>query len=209
MSRWNLDMELNRAMEHFLAAVDAGSLSAAARELGLPRATVSRHIAQLEDYFGAPLLRRTTRSQTLTEAGRIAYVDGRRIVEGLERLRSKVHDLGAEISGTLRVTTPPAFRSPMLQIIRRCREEMPRLQIEVLATAEYVDIVERGFDVAFRGGPQPDSSLKRRKVFTTERRLFASPAYLEERGVPKTPRDLRDHDCLIGTVDGVHVTTAW
>ncbi|NNB87452.1 LysR family transcriptional regulator [Corallococcus exiguus] len=187
-------MDLNELLI-FARVVQAGSFTAAAKALRMPKSTVSRKVSELEERVGAQLLQRTTRTLHLTEVGRAYYAHCERIVAEAEAAELAVTRLQAGPYGLLRVTTPLSvhFLAPL---VARFMEKYPDVQVELLCTDRAVDLLEEGFDLAVRAGRLPDSSLMARRLGDIEWLVVASPGYLQARGAPKTPADLAKHDCL-------------
>ena len=186
------------AIAIFARVAEDASFRGAAAELGIPPSTVSRKVAELEAQLGVRLLRRTTRRVALTDAGR-AYLRACQAPLGaLAEAGRAVRDAGVEARGRLRVTASVTFGErylgPMLEAYMR---EHPRVEVEVLLTDRYVDLVEEGFDVAFRAGNVGDPSLVARELGSGVLRCVASPAYLSARPAPRKPQDLTDHDCVV------------
>ena len=191
------------AVRVFVAVAEFRSFRGAALALGVPRSTVSRKLAQLEEQLGERLLQRTTRVVSLTEAG-AAYLD--RVAPALSTITEagrSLHDAHATPRGVLKVTAPPDLVVLLLaEVMTGFLFEYPEVRIEVESTLRFVDLVAEGYDVAFRFGPLPDSTLVARRLYTTIARCYASPAYLEAHGWPKTPADLAAHDCIVFSVWG-------
>ncbi|NIJ64210.1 DNA-binding transcriptional LysR family regulator [Sphingomonas leidyi] len=188
------------AMEVFLAVVDAGSLSAGSRKLGAPLPSVSRKVAELERFLGTRLLIRTSRNVQLTPAGR-DYVDAaRQIVVQLNEAERRASGEYEVPRGRLTVTTPLAFgQLCMLPLAFDFLAEHPEVDINVLAVDRVVQLLDEQVDVGLRLGELADSSLYATKVGSFRFLTCASPAYLERKGYPSTPDDLRNHDAAICT----------
>lgn len=190
-------MDLNEILV-FSKVVQSGSFSAAARELGLPKSTVSRKVSQLEERLGARLLQRTTRKLSLTDVGAAYYERASRIVADIEEADRTALQMQGEARGTLRVTAPVEFGVAYLGVIfDALLERHPHLHVEVVLTDRVVDLVEEGFDVALRAGRLADSTLIVKKLGAIQRLVVASPDYLARRGRPTSPEDLRDHECIL------------
>ena len=189
-----MNPDLNDLMV-FTRVVDAGSFTAAADVLGLPKSAVSRRVARLEGEFGVRLLQRTTRRLSLTNAGRSLYDRGRRIRYDFEAAQQSLAELQEEPRGRLRVTAPVEFPG-FPQLATDFLARWPKVQIEVDLTNRHVDLIKEGFDVAVRGGDLPDSTLVAQKLGDGQRLLVASPSYLGDRGVPQNIDDLGKHDCI-------------
>lgn len=182
----------------FLTIAEKGSLAAAARETGMSSTTVSERLAALEAHFGVVLFNRTTRSISLTE-------EGRTLVDGARSVLSEVFELdtlirhGAEtLSGPIRIAAPVDLgRSIISEAISTFTEENPAISIELSLSDGYVDLVGQGFDLAVRFGNVSDSTLRVIGLGRFQRLVCAAPKYLEKHGMPKTPDDLKDHNCLV------------
>ncbi|MET0404948.1 MAG: LysR family transcriptional regulator [Cystobacter sp.] len=188
-------MDLNELLV-FARVIQAGSFTAAARGLRMPKSTVSRKVSELEERVGAQLLQRTTRQLRLTEVGSVFYEHCARIVAEAEQAEQAVTRMQAAPHGLLRVTLPLSF-GVFGPIIAEFLRRHPEVQVELLCTDRMVDLVGEGFDLAVRAGKLVDSSLMARRLGSIERIVVASPEYLQRRGTPKTPRDLEKHDCLL------------
>ncbi|WP_437648347.1 LysR family transcriptional regulator [Sorangium sp. So ce362] len=190
-------MDLNR-IAVFVRVVDERGFTAAARVLGLPKSSVSRSVALLEQALGARLLHRSTRSVRLTEAGAAFYERASRDVASLEEAAAMVADLEAVVRGTIRITAPVDLGVAMLEpAVARFVRRHPAVRIDVVLTGRVVDLVEEGFDLALRAGPLRDGSVIARKIGQVEDALYASPRYLERAGVPGSLGDLAAHRCVI------------
>lgn len=182
----------------FARVVEAGSFTAAARLLGMPKTTVSRRVAALEREVGVRLLQRTTRSLGVTEAGRLYYEQGSRALRLIDDANQRLAEARTEPSGTIRVSAPVAFGSGFLTAtVFDVLAAYPKARVELRLTDDKLNLVESGIDLAFRTGILPDSTLIARRLGTTRRILCASPDYLARRGVPEVPADLAGHDCVI------------
>ena len=190
-------MDQLKRMAVFAEVVAAGSLSAAARQLGMTPSAVSQHLRQLESALGLALLHRSTRKLTLTEAG-ARYIDGctamvaaaRAADQALARHRD-------EPEGELRIAAPIGFGGLLAQALAPLREH-PKLTLRLLLDDTLVDLIEQRVDIALRAGSLPDSSLVARKLGSMSAQMCAAPAYLALRGWPQQPQDLRTHDWLGG-----------
>jgi len=181
----------------FLEVVDAGSFSAAARRLGVTPSAVSRHVSQLEANLGARLFSRTTRKQSLTEAGELYLAHTRHIALDIEAARQAVAGLSEVPSGTLHVAAEPDFASTLIApLVPAFLERYPHVGLRIAMSANLVDLVDGKFDVAIRVGHLEDSSLIARRIAVSPSRLYASPAYLARHGAPAHPADLAGHACL-------------
>jgi DNA-binding transcriptional LysR family regulator len=198
-------MDLNRAAV-FVRVVDEGGFTAAARVLRLPKSSVSRSVALLEQELGARLLQRSTRKVRLTEAGTAFYERAARGIAGVEEAADAVGDLQGTLRGRIRVTAPPDAGVWMLApLVARFVAMHPGVHVELALTGRVVDMVTEGFDFAFRAAPMHDSSLVARKLAPVEVGLWAAPGYLARRGTPVAVAELAQHDCLMFRADHGHV----
>jgi DNA-binding transcriptional LysR family regulator len=182
----------------FLRVLDLGSISAAARSLDLSVAVASQRLKRLERELGVRLLHRTTRRLHATPEGMQLAEQGRALVEDLEALTGGLRQGASEVSGTLRVTMSAAFGSQYISpLLPEFLARHPRLKLSVNLDDQIVDLVGSGFDLGIRVGALDDSGLVARQLATNRRVLCASPGYLQRHGVPRTPADLLNHDCLL------------
>jgi len=201
-------MDRLEAMALLVAAVDAGSQSAAARKLRIPPATMSRKLSDLESHLGARLLVRSARRLALTDAGR-AYVEAcKRILEDVaEAERAAVGEYRSP-RGQLLVTAPVVFgRLHVLPIVNAFLTSHGEIDVRLMLVDQVVNLVEERVDVAVRIGDLPDSSLVASRVGTVRRVACGSPTYLARRGTPRSPDDLRDHDCI--TFEAIASAEEW
>jgi DNA-binding transcriptional LysR family regulator len=184
------DVNLNR-LAIFVAVVDAGSLTAAAARLGLAKTMVSTHLQRLEAEVGASLLVRTTRRLSVTEPGRAFYEASVKILRATEEALSAVSGETAPVRGTLRVSSPIDYGAlavaPALVELRR---EHPQLDVELLCSDHYVDLIADGIDIAIRLGRLADSNYRAVKLGSFVKWLVASPAFVDTWGMPRTPAEL-------------------
>ncbi len=188
-------MDLNELLV-FVEVVRAGSFTAAARALGIPKSTASRRVAALEARLGAQLLRRTTRRMRLTDLGEAYHERAARVVAEAHAADRLVAELGATPCGALRVSAPLAFAF-LGPIFSEFLTRHPAVQVELTCTDRVVDLVGEGFDVAVRAGRMADSSLVARRLGAVRRALVAAPSYLRRRGAPRAPAELAEHDTVV------------
>lgn len=196
-------MDRIAAIKLFVRVVDAGNFSAVARTLGVGQPAVSKQIAALEAHLGAQLLQRTSRSLTLTEAGRDFYESGMRLLGDLEAAESRVGRGAIAPSGLVRANVTPVFGR--LYIVPRLREffaRYPGVSVELVVTDHLVNLIEAGVDLGVHNGELSDSSLIGRKIAQTPIVTVATPAYLAAHGEPQTPDELERHRCVIYAPDG-------
>lgn len=182
----------------FLRVLDLGSISAAARTLELSPAVASQRLKRLEEALGVRLLQRSTRQLTVTPEGAALAERGRPLVEDLEALTGDLRQSAETVSGTLRVTLPAAFgRQYISPLMPEFLARHPRLRLSLDLSDAMLDLVAEGFDLGIRVGTLEDSSLVAKRLADNRRVLCASPDYLARRGLPATPADLEQHDCLL------------
>lgn len=205
--KWNNIVSIMETTEHlsrlsdmafFVAVVDHGGFSAAARHLGVAKSTVSKRVAGLEDRLGARLLYRTTRKVSLTEAGATFHTHATRLLEDAEAAEHAVTNLQDQLTGTLRLSLPTDFGiGQVLPVLTRFLSEHPLLEADIHVDDGFVDLVGGGFDLAVRISRLQDSTLVARRLGVTRILVCASPAYLDAHGRPCTPEELSDHECLL------------
>ena len=184
-------------LEAFIAVVEAGSFTAAAERLDTAKSAVSRRVTALEERLGVQLLRRTTRRLNLTETGRSFYEHSARIIADLDEAEAAVLQQHGELRGKLRIALPLSFGTRhMYTPIAAFSREHPRVSFDLNLNDRRIDLIAEGVDLAVRIGRLADSTLIARRLFDARTVICASPAYLEQRGMPQTPDDLLDHDCL-------------
>lgn len=183
--------------EFFFRVVEAKGFAAAARRLETTAASVSRRIKALEQRLGVRLLQRTTRTLSLTEAGKRYYLEGRRLWSELGDLERSLTASTREPTGDLKIIAPMSFGQKVLApLIAGFALEHRKIRISLILDDNETDPVEMGADLTIRIGYPADSSMIAQAIAPVARYLCASPAYLERRGQPTSPRDLLKHDCL-------------
>ena len=190
-------MDLRR-VELFVRVVERGSFTAAAQQLGLPKSSVSRGVAHLEQELGVALLRRSTRRIGLTDAGRVYFEHAQRAIASLEDAASTASDLGHDPEGIVRMTAPADLSPIVAPLLTEFGRLHPRIRVDISLSPRTVDLVQEGLDLALRAGRTlADSSLVARRVATMDFGLFASKDYVQRRGKPKRLADLAEHDCVL------------
>jgi DNA-binding transcriptional LysR family regulator len=197
---------MQNELETFVAVVEGGTFSAAARNLGLPVSTISRQVSRLEERLGVRLLNRTTRRVTPTGPGQSYFERARRIVAESQEAEEEVRQLHGEPRGLLRISAPPSgLRATMVEdLVAAFMQRYPDIEVELAAESRFVDLVAEGYDLALRGGILRDSSLTARRLLKMRTGLVASPAYLERRGRPRRVADLARHDLVVQRTPGRH-----
>jgi len=192
----------------FVAIVDKGSLTAAAKQLGRSLQSISRSLATLEGDLGVELVARTTRRSAVTEAGLAFYRRVGAALSEIEAAKLETSNRRSEPVGLLRITCSTVF-APLYVVPAVCAflQSHPKVDIDLDMSDGYVDLISQGFDLAIRIGELPDSSLKARRLADLRRVVFAAPDYFAKHGRPKVPGDLAGHQCLVRT--SARGTDAW
>jgi DNA-binding transcriptional LysR family regulator len=193
----------------FAKTAESKSLSRAAAELGVPRATISRRLARLEARLGARLLRRTTRSLALTDAGDALYRHARIVLDAVSHAEQSVRRSDDVLRGDLRVSVPPLTRPSFLAMLCDFAARYPQIRVQVHFSTALVDLRRDGYDVALRATHTLEPGLIARTVARVCALAVASPAYIERHGSPRSVRDLRKHRCLMGFARGELPATHW
>ncbi len=192
-------MDLN-LLPYLVAVAEEGSFSAAARKLGVPKSSVSRRIAALEEAVGTRLLHRTTRQVSLSTAGTALYERSAPLLASLKEAVGAMPEHEQAPSGVLKLTAPNDIGNILLpEIIARFGVRYPAVTVDVWLTNRVVNLVGEGFDLALRAtrGKLADSTMIARKLGTIAFALYAAPQYLARKGMPRTPEDLVGHDWVL------------
>jgi DNA-binding transcriptional LysR family regulator len=193
----------------FSALASAGSLSAAARELGITTPAVSKHLALMEKRLGVSLVIRTTRRMSLTPEGEMYLETARRILGEIDGMAELLGVAKATPRGLLRVNATLGFgRSHVAPLISRFVRKYPQVEVQLQLSVNPPPLTEDSFDVCIRFGAPPDSRVIARYIAANRRLLCASPAYLAKHGMPKVPHDLARHNC-IGIRQGEEAYGVW
>lgn len=201
-------MDRLEAMSALLAAVEAGSLSGASRKLGMPLATVSRKVSELETHLRTRLVTRTSRRLILTDAGRSYVAACKRILDDVREAERAAAGEYSAPRGELIITAPIVFgRLHVLPVLLEFLNTYPEIDVRLTLADHVVNLQEDHVDLAVRIGELPDSSLVAMRVGSIGRVVCGSPAYFAERGTPKGPDELRKHDCI--TFNGLTSPEAW
>lgn len=181
-------------MQSFSAVVDAGSFVKAADVLGMPKAAMSRHVAELEARLGVRLLHRTTRRLSLTEEGQVFYARCKELLAGVGEAEAEITSRSVAASGLLRINAPVTFGilhlAPLWGGFRKAH---PQVTLDVTLSDRVVDLLDEGYDLAIRIATLPNSTLISKRLATTRMVLCASPGYLQAHGTPAHPAELAAH----------------
>lgn len=189
-------MDFNEAAV-FVKVVQAGSFSEAARQLGLPTSTISTRVARLEKRLGVTLLQRTTRRLHLTEAGTVYFHHAAQGLGYMLEAEAAIDEARQQPQGKLKVTAPADLGDSLLAgLVARAQREFPALELELLLTDRYIDLVAEGVDVAIRTGELRDSSLVAKSLGRISWAAFASRGYLSKAAPLQEPQDLHAHHCV-------------
>ena len=191
------------AIPVFVAVVENGGFSAASRTLGVSKSAVSKRINQLENHLGVLLLHRTTRKLSLTEAGERYYEHAAQALSAAGKAEDAVTELQGEPQGKLKISSPMSFgRLHVAPLIPKFMQRYPKLQIDLVMDDRNIDLVADGIDVAIRSGDMPDSTLIARKLAPLRQVLCASPTYIDHYGIPITPSELSERNCILFSYSG-------
>lgn len=190
----------------FVQVATHGSFSRAARELGVPKSSVSRRIQKLEQTLSTQLLQRTTRTLHLTEAGLAYYERSRRALEELTSAEHVLEGMLEAPTGVLKLSLPIGLEDRAAQVLRVYAERYPNVRVIADVSNTQVDLVRDGYDLALRAGLLQDSALIARKLVDSQIALWASPAYVDRHGEPKALEELATHRVLLF---GSSLNTTW
>lgn len=193
-----VDPQIFRQLQVFVAVIDAGSFTAAARTLSLSRSAISLHVQNLEDALGVRLIERTTRRMALTQVGAQVLEAARRMVVASREAVSAAEDAAGQIRGVLRVTCPVGLaRILLMPVIARLRAAHPQLRIDARIADSSVDLVREGIDVAVRLGTPSDSSHVMRRLHRMQEVIVATPALVASWAHATTPAELTDAPWIV------------
>ena len=190
-------MDRFEAMSVLVAVVEAGSISAASRKLKVPLATISRKVSELEAHLNVRLLMRSNRTVSLTEAGQSFVAASRRILQELGDAERDASGENVTLKGELTLSAPIALgRFYLLPVVEDFLKDHPSIDVRLMLADRRMNMIEDRIDIGLRVGELEDFSLVAKKVGTVRRVVCASPGYLKRKGTPKTPEDLKEHDCI-------------
>jgi len=193
-------------MAIFIAIIQKGSITQAAKHLGISLAVCSKRLLNLEARLKVKLLYRTTRRQELTDEGTVYYEHCLEIQKAIESVEENIADMQQIVQGVLRVTVPASFgRKHISPIVSQFMKRYPKIKLQLMMTDQHIDIIENRIDMAVRVGPLTDSSLIATLLASSHRVLCASPEYIQRMGKPEKPNDLSTHQCIImSSLGGLH-----
>lgn len=193
-----MELKVLDNLELFVNIVEAGSLAAAGEKLGVPAATVTRRLQQLERHLGCRLLNRSARRLLLSPEGQLYYEQCRPLIHGLRQATQNLDGMLGDTAGHVRVLAPTNLANgPLAAAWSAFLEKYPRITLDLVLSNSMQDLVGSGADLAIRVGELADSSLTQRLLGTTRLVLVASPDYLQRQGTPATPEALADHRCIV------------
>lgn len=191
-------MNTLRELDFFITLYRAGSMSNAARELDISPAAVSKRLSNLEKRLKTQLFNRTTRSMSLTAEGQIYHTYAEQALTYIREMEERLSQREGEVKGLLKVNAPLGFgRKHMTSLISEFLEEYPNVEVKLYLSDHPLNLAEHSYDIGIRFGALPDSSLHAKKIATHRRIACASPDYLNTHGVPETPEELAQHNCII------------
>lgn len=196
-------------LDAFTRIVDAKSLSRAAAEMGVPRATVGRRLSRLEKRLGVRLLKRTTRSLALTDVGESFYRQARIAIEAVEQAAASVRSDSGEVCGELRVSIPRVLDASFEKMLVDFMRRFPNVKLSVDVSTRFVDLHREGYDIAIRAGTTLEPGLIARTLGRTRLLAVASQTYAKKNGLPKNVRELAKHKCLSGFMRGEMPAPTW
>jgi DNA-binding transcriptional LysR family regulator len=193
----------------FSTLANAGSLSGAARELGITTSAVSKHLALMEARVGVPLVNRTTRRMGLTPEGELYLEHARRILGDIDAMEELLGSARSTPKGLLRINATLGFgRSHVAPLVSRFAQKHPQVEVQLQLSVNPPALTDDGFDVCIRFGAPPDARVIARHLAPNRRLLCATPGYLARHGTPRVPRDLMQHNC-IGIRQGEEAYGVW
>jgi LysR family transcriptional regulator for bpeEF and oprC len=192
------NMDKLKAMAIFAEIADQGSMSAAARSLGVVNSVVSKNLGELENWLGRKLVFRSTRNLRLTQDG-VTYVEQcRKILDEVAWLEASTREQDQAVSGHLKLTAPTYLGEQILApVLASFSRAHPNVTVELNLSDDFKDMVDEGFDVAFRVSQMPDSGFISRRMSKVSLQTVASPEYLKGTDIPLTPKDLKEHQCIL------------
>ncbi len=201
-------MDKLKAMNVFVRAAKAGSFAGGARDLGISRAMVTKHISQLENYLGTRLFNRTTRSLSLTEMGVSCLEHCQQILFDVEEMEAAITELQVEPRGVLKISAPPFIGAAHIApAVAEFLVKYADLSVDMVLQGSHGDLIDEGIDLAIFLGDLQDTSLIARKIASSPLVVCGSPGYFSRRGIPQQPEELIEHSCLVNWA--IHPRDKW
>lgn len=189
-------------ISEFVFVAECASFTQAAKRLGISTAQISRQVGALEKRLKVKLLYRTTRQVSLTEEGRIFYQHCRAILDGLEIAEQAVTNLQSKPQGRIKLTAPITYgEQQLLPLVNDFMQHYPDIEVSAVLSNQKLDLIDGGYDLAVRIGKLPDSTMMAKKLSSRTNFVCAAPTYIERYGTPQILADLKQHNCLLGTLD--------
>ena len=192
----------------FVQVADAKSFTEAGRQLGVSSSAIGKSIARMEERLSVRLFHRSTRSVTLTAEGALFLERCRSILGEIDAAQSELSQAAGLPRGRLRISLPQ-LTGLLLPVLNGFMQQHPEIELDIDVSERIVDVVEEGFDLVIRVGPQRDSRLGTRKLWSCRQMLVAAPSYLERRGMPQAPADLAAHCCLMHKFTSTGTLERW
>ena len=196
-------------LQLFITVADSASITAAAEHLQTNTSTLSRRLKKLEAIIGARLLDRTTRSQHITEAGKLFYQHCQQVLDSLDQVSRQINNQQDTLEGRISIYAPAElFRYLIKEIVVEFSQQYPKLRVEFLSGAVKPHLLEDNIDIIIHVDEPADSSFVARKVSVVTTSYYASPDYLAKHGDPKHPLEMENHDCIV-EVDHDRIARPW
>ena len=191
-------MDQIKSFEIFRRVAETGSFSKAAKDMQFTQPTVSKAMAALEEQLGVQLILRTTRGVSLSELGQEVYKGSQKLIDSYEQIQLITSTENAEPKGKINLACPVTFgQMHIFPHLDRFLGKYPKIELDIKLSDTAVDLISEGIDCAVRIGDLSDSTLIAKRVGTTRRVVVGTPRYLKKYGIPKCPKDLEDHNCVI------------
>ena len=192
------NMNILTMMETFAKVVETGSFTAAAEQLGLSKSFVSKQVSQLESELGTRLLHRTTRKLSISDEGTRFYDHCKLIMAEADNAIAEIIESQSNPRGKIRITLPQSLIiADVGQVLLRFQQEYPDIELDIIVSGKFLDLVDKSIDLAIRVGLLEDSMLASRRLMDCVFQVVASPEYINKWGKPSHPKDLTQHNCLI------------
>lgn len=193
-------------IQTFLVIAESGSFTHAAEVLNCSRSHLSKQLTKLEQVLGVSLIMRTTRAQRLTEQGQLVYQECRQAMNIIDVACAQAMDITNSPKGEIKINSVGGFigEEIVAPLVSDFVKRYPDIEVELDFSSQRVDLLLDQFDFVFRMGSLPDSNLIARKLLTLSNETMAAPAYLQQRGTPSHPKELKQHYCITGSIDHWH-----